>query len=88
MRQFPETLTAQNPARLPSSGCNWKPGRFISAGSPATSSRARIRSILADALRRNKPPIPFLVEAPEPLVAEPDDHPRSVTRYVSGIKPL
>ena len=43
---------------------------------------------LADALRRNKPPIPFLVEAPEPFVAEPDDHPRIVTRYVSGTKPL
>ena len=85
MRQFPETLTAQNPARSPRSGCSWKPGRFMSAGSRRHIQPRQDPLDLADALRRNKPPIPFLVEAPKPLVAKPDDHPRSVTRYVTGL---
>ncbi len=84
MRQFPETLTAQKHAGSPRSECSWKPGRFMSAGSAATSRRGQDAFDLAGALRRNKPPIPFLVEAPEPLVVKPDDHPLIVTRYVSG----
>ena len=88
MRQFPETLTAQKPGQVASQRMQleaWQVhigrlGRHIETRQDAFD--------LAGALRRNKPPIPFLVEAPEPLVAEPDDHPRIVTRYVSGSKPL
>ena len=88
IRQFPETLTAQKPARSPRSGVQLET-RQVHVGRLGRHIESRQDAFdLAGALRRNKPPIPFLVEAPEPLVAEPDDHPRIVTRYVSGIKPL
>ena len=75
MRQFPETLTAQKPDRLPRSECGWKPGQ-VHIGRLGRHIETRQDAFdLAGALRRNKPPIPFLVEAPEPFVAEPDDHP-------------
>ena len=76
IRQFPDTLTAQYPARSPLSGCSPKPGILMSPGPAASSRRARTRSTLAVNAGGTRLGSPFSNKRSRPLVTKATNHAR------------